>query len=125
MVKKMNDLFTLNPKISGAVCILIAYLLIDDLTANEQNVLGNWLMLISQFIITSSASQGLIERRVQGPIMNINSKQVKELYDPIKYNIETLRKVLKEVYPEQMEKVFENLKQEIASMEDKYNNLFN
>ena len=121
----MNDLFTLNPKISGAVCILIAYLLIDDLTANEQNVLGNWLMLISQFIITSSASQGLIERRVQGPIMNINSKQVKELYDPIKYNIETLRKVLKEVYPEQMEKVFENLKQEIASMEDKYNNLFN
>lgn len=121
----MDDIFTLNPKVSSAVCILIGYLLIDELTANEQNVVGNWLMLISQLLITNAASQGLIERRVQGPIMNINSSEVKSSYDPIKYNIETLRNVLNEIYPDQMKTVFENLKQGLGSMEDKYNNLHN
>lgn len=125
MVKYMDDIFTLNPKVSSAVCILIGYLLIDELTANEQNVVGNWLMLISQLLITNAASQGLIERRVQGPIMNINSSEVKSSYDPIKYNIETLRNVLNEIYPDQMKTVFENLKQGLGSMEDKYNNLHN
>ncbi|HBP12455.1 MAG TPA: hypothetical protein DD613_00060 [Firmicutes bacterium] len=121
----MDDLFTLNPKISSAICILIGYLLIDDLTANEQNVVGNWLMLISQILITNAAAQALIERRVHGPIMNTNSEEVKNSYDPIKYNIETLRNVLKEIYPDQMKNVFNNLKQGIGSMEDKYNNLHN
>ena len=125
MVKYMDDLFTLNPKVSSAVCILIGYLLIDDLTANEQNVLGNWLMLISQLLITNAASQGLIERRVQGPIMNINSKEVKSCYNSVNYNIETLRNVLNEIYPEQMKTVFENLKKGLGSMEDKYNNIQN
>lgn len=54
-------------------------LLIDDLTANEQNVVGNWLMLISQILITNAAAQALIERRVHGPIMNTNSEEVKIL----------------------------------------------
>jgi hypothetical protein len=125
MVKYMDDLFTLNPKVSSAICILIGYLLIDDLTANEQNVVGNWLMLISQILITNAAAQALIERRVHGPIMNTNSEEVKNSYDPIKYNIETLRNVLKEIYPDQMKNVFNNLKQGIGSMEDKYNNLHN
>ncbi len=106
----MEDLFKLNPKVSSAICLLIGYLLMDDLTSNEQNVLGNWLMLISQLLITTSASQALIERRVQGPVMNINSKEVKSLYNPIKYNIETLREILNEIYPGQMSQVFENLK---------------
>ena len=125
MVKYMDDLFTLNPKVSSAICILIGYLLIDDLTANEQNVVGNWLMLISQILITNAAAQALIERRVHGPIMNTNSEEVKNSYDPIKYNIETLRNVLKEIYPDQMKNVFNNLKQGIGSIEDKYNNLHN
>lgn len=108
----MEDLFKLNPKVSSAICLLIGYLLMDDLTSNEQNVLGNWLMLISQLLITTSASQALIERRVQGPVMNINSKEVKSLYNPIKYNIETLREILNKIYPDQMSQVFENLKKE-------------
>lgn len=121
----MEDLFNLNPKVSTAVCILIGYLLIDDFTANEQNVIGNWLMLISQLIITNSASQGLIERRVHGTAMNINSKEVKKLYNPLEYNIEYLRKILTEVYPEEMKAVFASLRNEIDKMEDKYGGLYN
>ncbi len=121
----MKDLFNLNPKVSTAACILIGYLLIDDFTANEQNVIGNWLMLISQLIITNSASQGLIERRVHGSVMNINSKEVKDIYNPFEYNINELRKVLSEVYPEEMKAVFSSLKSEIDKMEEKYGGLYN
>lgn len=121
----MEDLFKINPRVSSAICLLIGYLLMDDLTSNEQNVLGNWLMLISQLLITTSASQALIERKVLGPVMNINSKEVKSLYDPIKYNIETLREILNEIYPGQMSQVFENLKNGISGIEDKYNHFHN
>lgn len=121
----MEDLFNLNPKVSTAICVLIGYLLIDDFTANEQNVIGNWLMLISQLIITNSASQGLIERRVHGTIMNINSKDAKNLYNPLEYNIEYLRKILSEIYPEEMKRVFASLRNEIDKMEDKYGGLYN
>ena len=113
------------PKLFTLSAVALGYLLIDDLTANEQNVVGNWLMLISQILITNAAAQALIERRVHGPIMNTNSKEVKNSYDPIKYNIESLRNVLKEIYPDQMKNVFNNLKQGIGSIEDKYNNLHN
>lgn len=118
----MDDLFNLNPKVSTAVCVLIAYLLIDDLTANEQNVLGNWLMLISQLIITNAAAQGLIERRVQGNIFNINSENTKSIYNPLVYNIDELRKALAQVYPEQMNKIFNSLKNKVDSMQETYYN---
>lgn len=34
--------------------IVVGYLLIDDLTANEQNALGNWLMLTAQVLCTNA-----------------------------------------------------------------------
>lgn len=34
--------------------IIIGYLLIDDTTANEQNALGNWLMLTAQVLCTNA-----------------------------------------------------------------------
>lgn len=34
--------------------IIVGYLLIDDLTANEQNALGNWLMLTAQVLCTNA-----------------------------------------------------------------------
>ncbi len=34
--------------------IVVGYLLIDDLTYNEQNALGNWLMLVAQVLCTNA-----------------------------------------------------------------------
>ena len=34
--------------------VIVGYLLIDDLTANEQNALGNWLMLTAQVLCTNA-----------------------------------------------------------------------
>ena len=34
--------------------VIVGYLLIDDMTANEQNALGNWLMLVAQVLSTNA-----------------------------------------------------------------------
>ena len=41
-------------KVFSLSAIIFGYLLIDDLTAKEQNALGNWLMLVSQVISTNA-----------------------------------------------------------------------
>ena len=43
-----------SPKVFSFSAIIVGYLLIDDLTANEQNALGNWLMLTAQVLCTNA-----------------------------------------------------------------------
>ena len=43
--------------------VIVGYLLIDDLTANEQNALGNWLMLTAQVISTNAFYRQVLEER--------------------------------------------------------------
>ena len=43
------------PKIFTLSAVALGYLLIDDNTANEQNALGNWLMLTAQVLCTNAA----------------------------------------------------------------------
>lgn len=90
----MNDLFDINPRISTLLCSIIGYVLIDDLTANEQNVLGNWLMLIAQILLTNATSQILIESKLSSNNININSSISKCKYNPTFYNIEEAKKIL-------------------------------
>lgn len=92
----MEDIFELNPKISSAICVIIGFILSDDLTANEQNVIGNWLLLIGQVLITNAASQALIERRTQGPVTNINSKNFKKKYNPLFFDVNKAKAILQE-----------------------------
>lgn len=42
------------PKVFSFSAVAVGYLLIDDLTANEQNALGNWLMLVAQVLSTNA-----------------------------------------------------------------------
>ena len=42
------------PEAFTGSAVIIGYLLIDDTTANEQNALGNWLMLIAQILCTNA-----------------------------------------------------------------------
>ncbi len=43
------------PKLFTASAVLVAYILLDDTSANEQNALGNWLMLTAQVLCTNAA----------------------------------------------------------------------
>ena len=50
----MNIIPNIPPKAFTFSAIVVGYLLIDDTTANEQNALGNWLMLIAQVLCTNA-----------------------------------------------------------------------
>lgn len=51
------------PKLFSISAIAIGYLLIDDSTANEQNALGNWLMLVAQVLSTNAFYRALMQER--------------------------------------------------------------
>ena len=50
----MSIIPNVSPKAFSFSAIIVGYLLIDDLTANEQNALGNWLMLTAQVLCTNA-----------------------------------------------------------------------
>ena len=99
MNKSFHDLFNTNPRYSTTVGFILGLVLVDNLTAPEQNMLGNWIILIGQTILTNAASQNIIESRISGGIININSKEVKCIYNPIIYDMNKIRKIIKDVYP--------------------------
>jgi hypothetical protein len=43
--------------------------------------------------------QDIIESKIQGVRYNINSKEIKSIYNPIFYDIDKIRKIIKQVYP--------------------------
>ena len=59
----MNLIPNVSPKTFTASAIIVGYLLIDDLTANEQNALGNWLMLTAQVLCTNAFYKQVMQER--------------------------------------------------------------
>ena len=51
------------PKLFSLSAVVVGYILIDDMTANEQNAVGNWLMLVAQ-VLSTNAFYRSEERRV-------------------------------------------------------------
>ena len=77
------------PKIFSLSAVIVGYILIDDMTAREQNALGNWLMLAAQVICTNayfrqlydseSPSQSSSEKDDENIEIAILTKMVKAL----------------------------------------------
>ena len=87
-------------KLWTTICFIIAMSITDDLTANEQNAIGNWFMLLGQILCTTGALQQEIEEKIKGVTININSKQAKQNNSPFTENyidIETLKRTIKKV----------------------------
>ena len=53
------------PKLFSLIAVAVGYLLIDDMTANEQNALGNWLMLTAQVLCTNAFYKQVQDERRQ------------------------------------------------------------
>ncbi|MCI8347504.1 MAG: hypothetical protein HFJ12_06140 [Bacilli bacterium] len=82
----MNLIPDIPAKAFSFSAVVVGYLLIDDLTANEQNALGNWLMLTAQVLCTNAFyKQVQAERRDQkGTFYHMTNEQ----------NIEMLKKMV-------------------------------
>ena len=111
-----NDIFNLNPTVSTLTAYLIGLLLVGDLNSPEQNALGNWIYLIGQTLITHGASQAIIENRLSGDIININSKENKKRYSPFIYDIQTIREILKETNPNHAKNAIHILQKKIDKL---------
>ena len=92
----MNIIHNISPKAFSFSAVVVGYLLIDDLTANEQNALGNWLMLTAQVLCTNAFyKQVQAERSGVNTNQNISSEQsiriIKKMVDALNKEIEKLK----------------------------------
>ena len=102
MKECFEDLFNINPRYSTSISFILGLVLVDSLNTAEQNMIGNWIILLGQTILTNASAQNVIESRIQGTRYNINSKEVKSIYNPVYYDIDKIRKIIKQVYPNSM-----------------------
>ena len=67
----------LDPQLFAWIACVVGSACVGDYNASEQNSMGNWLILVGQFILTTAAQQQLIEGRLENFNMNINSREHK------------------------------------------------
>lgn len=79
-------IFCLSPKAITLVAVILAFILIDDLSSNQQNLLANFLLLVGQTISTNAGNQQYVESIKQDE----ETKQMEK-------DIEQLKKELKEL----------------------------
>ena len=92
----MNLIPNIPPKLFSLSAVAVGYLLIDDMTANEQNAVGNWLMLVAQVVSTNAFyKQVQAERSGVNTNQNISSEQsiriLKKMVDALNKEIEKLK----------------------------------
>ncbi len=78
------------PKLFTLSAVALGYLLIDDLSANEQNALGNWLMLTAQVLCTNAYYKQVQTERNNN--QNINVETLEKMVSALKKEIEELKK---------------------------------
>ena len=104
----MNLVPNVPAKVFSGSAVVVGYLLIEDLTANEQNALGNWLMLAAQVLCTNAFYQQVQQERkaagtksTSSQSNNYSSKNTtdnqKEEVDMLKKLVEVLNKEIKDL----------------------------
>lgn len=100
-----EELFLLNPRVSSSVAFLLGLLLVGDLSTSEQNLVGNWLILVGQTILSNASAQNVIENKLYNNF-NLNSHEVKSIYNPISYDINKLKEIFKKFNPSEIDIVY-------------------
>ena len=73
METKYNFPPNTNPQTYSFIATAIGYICTINYNIDEQNSIGNWLILVGQFILTNAAQQQLIESRKNKNINNYNN----------------------------------------------------
>ncbi len=93
----MNIIPNVSPKAFSFSAVVVGYLLIDDLTANEQNALGNWLMLTAQVLCTNAYYKQVQQERMSSytnPYQMSNQENIemlKKMVNALNQEIENLK----------------------------------
>ncbi len=106
----MNLIPNIPPKAFSFSAVIVGYLLIDDMTANEQNALGNWLMLVAQVISTNAFYKQVMAERGMD-----NSDEIKKNNNINNQNNSNIDEII------MLEKMIKALKQEIENLKNNTN----
>lgn len=91
----MSIIPDISPKAFSFSAIIVGYLLIDDLTANEQNALGNWLMLTAQVLCTNAFYKQVQAERKTNTETSMSQEEsvilLKKMVDALNQEIENLK----------------------------------
>lgn len=88
-------------KLFSLSAVIVGYLLIDDTTANEQNALGNWLMLTAQVLCTNAfykqvqQERGIDTSNVKQPTTEETIAMLEKMVRAIEQEINELKKEAK------------------------------
>ena len=77
----MNLIPDVPAKLFTLSAIAFGYILIDDLTANEQNALGNWLMLTAQVLCTNALYKQLEQERQNKKQKNYTNEELLDMLE--------------------------------------------
>ena len=84
-----QSFFNLPGEVMSALAVILGFALLGDMTSDEQNSLGNFLMLISQILETTATQRQLLEAQ-QG------DAQMAEIQNQLKDILTRLEKLEKE-----------------------------
>lgn len=104
------DSFLYNSKTYTLAALIIGYILIEELTVDEQNAVGNWLMTIGQILDGNAAIAQAIQNKIDAKSQNNDNnnngnndaiinciKEDKKTINELKEMIKTLEKRLDEL----------------------------
>lgn len=76
----------IDPHLFTLYAVAVGYACVGDLNSYEQNSVGNWIIMVGQYILTHAAQQQLVERKIEKHNININSKKAKAGLGPYDNN---------------------------------------
>ena len=74
-----QSFFNLPGEVMSALAVILGFALLGDMTSDEQNSLGNFLMLISQILETTATQRQLLEDRQSNVQMAEIQNQLKDI----------------------------------------------
>ena len=74
-----QSFFNLPGEVMSALAVILGFALLGDMTSDEQNSLGNFLMLISQILETTATQRQLLEDRQSNQQMTEIQNQLKDI----------------------------------------------
>ncbi len=90
----MKLLPNVSPEIFSLSAVVVGYLLIDDLSSNEQNALGNWLMLVAQVLCTNATYK---QARANPNDENISNSSAQDTVLMMQKMMEALKKEIEDI----------------------------
>ena len=66
-----------DPNLFSMVAAIAGAIVVGDFDDYELNSIGNWIILFGQYLLTFASQQQLIEQRIEGHNININSRKAK------------------------------------------------